>query len=195
MNDHKLTAEELYKKYQCNSETGLTSAQAKANLERDGPNALTPPPTTPTWIKFLKTLFGGFSMLLWLGAVLCFLAYGIQASTLEEPPDDNLYLGVVLTFVVVITGIFSFYQENKSSKIMESFASLVPQYALCLRDGEKVTIKAEELTLGDIVEVNIKKRIYENSCFQMTFLHLHLHSLTHFKVSIKTFSQTFQLNG
>merc|ERR1711971_808870 len=159
VNDHRLSPEELYKKYQVNPETGLTSAQAKANLERDGPNALTPPPTTPVWIKFLKTLFGGFSMLLWLGAVLCFLAYSIQATTLEEPPDDNLYLGVVLTFVVVITGIFSFYQENKSSKIMESFASLVPQYALCLRDGEKVTIKAEELTLGDIVEVKFGDRI------------------------------------
>ena len=36
---------------------------------------------------------------------------------------------------------------------MESFANLVPQYALCLRDGDKVTIKAEELTVGDIVEV------------------------------------------
>ena len=153
MSDHRLTPEELYKKYQCNPETGLTSAQAKANLERDGPNALTPPPTTPEWIKFMKTLFGGFSCLLWLGAVLCYLAYGIQASTLEEPPDDNLYLGVVLTAVVVITGVFSYYQESKSSKIMESFANLVPQYALCLRDGEKVTIKAEELTVGDIVEV------------------------------------------
>ena len=160
MNDHKLGIEELYKKHHCNPDTGLTSAQAKANLERDGPNALTPPPTTPAWIKFLKTLFGGFSMLLWLGAVLCFLAYGIQASTLEEPPDDNLYLGVVLTFVVVITGVFSYYQESKSSKIMESFANLVPQYALCLRDGEKITIKAEELTVGDIVEVGDDKSRY-----------------------------------
>ena len=80
MTDHRLSPEELYKKYQCSPETGLTQAQAKINLERDGPNALTPPPTTPVWIKFLKTLFGGFSMLLWLGAVLCFLAYSIQAS-------------------------------------------------------------------------------------------------------------------
>merc|ERR1719419_1184804 len=159
VNDHKLTPEELYKKYQCNPETGLTTAQAKANLERDGPNALTPPPTTPEWVKFLKALFGGFAMLLWLGAVLCFLAYGIQASTLEEPPDDNLYLGCVLTAVVVITGIFSYYQESKSSKIMESFANLVPQYALCLRDGEKITIKADELTMGDIVEVKFGDRI------------------------------------
>ena len=33
-------------------------------------------------------------MLLWLGAILCFLAYSIQATTFEEPPDDNLYLGI-----------------------------------------------------------------------------------------------------
>ena len=41
---------------------------------------------------------------------------------------------------------------------MESFANLVPQYALCLRDGDKVTIKAEELTVGDIVEVRTTRR-------------------------------------
>ena len=68
---------------------------------------------------------------------------GIQASAYEEPPDDNLYLGVVLTAVVTVTGIFSYYQESKSAAIMESFKNLVPQYALCRRDGEKVTIKAE----------------------------------------------------
>ena len=39
----------------------------------------------------------------------------------------QLYLGIVLTAVVVITGCFSYYQEAKSSKIMESFKNLVPQ--------------------------------------------------------------------
>ena len=139
--------------------TGLTTSQAKANLERDGPNALTPPPTTPEWVKFCQNLFGGFAMLLWLGAVLCFLAYSIQATTFEEPPDDNLYLGIVLTGVVVITGIFSYYQESKSSRIMESFKNLVPQFALCLREGDKVNIKAEDLTVGDVVEVKFGDRI------------------------------------
>ena len=98
-------------------------------------------------------------MLLWLGAILCFLAYSIQATSFEEPPDDNLYLGIVLTAVVVITGIFSYYQESKSSKIMESFKNMVPQYALCLRDGDKVNIKADELTIGDIVEVKFGDRL------------------------------------
>ena len=69
---------------------GLTTARAAEILARDGPNALTPPPTTPEWVKFCRQLFGGFSMLLWIGAVLCFLAYGIQAATEEEPQNDNV---------------------------------------------------------------------------------------------------------
>lgn len=96
-------------------------------------------------------------MLLWTGALLCFLAYGIQAAMEDEPANDNvsgnakkylnvccvsemfyiqsclsrcamqLYLGVVLSAVVIITGCFSYYQEAKSSKIMDSFKNLVPQ--------------------------------------------------------------------
>ena len=156
---HKVAIDELYKRWSTNSVTGLNASQAKTNYEKFGPNALTPPPSTPEWIKFLQALFGGFAMLLWLGAGLCFIAYGIQASTMEQPPDDNLYLGIVLTAVVVITGIFSYYQESKSSKIMESFKNMVPQYALCLREGEKITIKADELTLGDIIEVKFGDRM------------------------------------
>lgn len=40
---------------------------------------------------------------------------------------QQLYLGIVLVVVVVVTGIFSYYQESKSSKIMESFKNMVPQ--------------------------------------------------------------------
>merc|ERR1711963_854473 len=156
---HKVPMPELYQRLGTNPDTGLTNAQVKHNQERDGLNRLTPPPQTPEWVKFCQNLFGGFSLLLWLGAILCFLAYGIQASTFEEPPDDNLYLGVVLTAVVVVTGIFSYYQESKSSKIMESFANMVPQYALALRDGEKLSIKAEELAIGDVIEVKFGDRI------------------------------------
>jgi len=156
---HRVSVDELLKRFNSNIERGLTDGQAKKNLAEYGPNALTPPPTTPEWIKFCQNLFSGFACLLWLGAILCFLAYGIQASAYEEPPDDNLYLGVVLTAVVTVTGVFSYYQESKSAAIMESFKNLVPQYALCRRDGEKVTITAAELTLGDIVEVKFGDRI------------------------------------
>jgi len=156
---HKVTVDELCKRWKTNVENGLTDAQHLKGLAEHGPNALTPPPTTPEWVKFCRCLFSGFSLLLWLGATLCFLAYGIQASAYEEPPDDNLYLGVVLSAVVTVTGIFSYYQESKSAKIMEGFKNLVPQYAVARRNGEKITVKAEELTLGDVVEIKFGDRI------------------------------------
>ncbi|XP_052120329.1 sodium/potassium-transporting ATPase subunit alpha isoform X5 [Frankliniella occidentalis] len=156
---HKITPDELYQRFQTNPERGLSHAKAKENLERDGPNALTPPKTTPEWVKFCKQLFGGFALLLWIGAILCFIAYSIQASTVEEPADDNLYLGVVLSAVVIVTGCFSYYQEAKSSAIMESFKSMVPQFATVVREGEKVTVRAEDLVLGDVVEVKFGDRI------------------------------------
>lgn len=192
---HKISPEELYQRFQTHPENvrnlpplqqsinsflqGLSHAKAKENLERDGPNALTPPKTTPEWVKFCKNLFGGFALLLWIGAVLCFIAYGILASTVEDPADDNLFLGIVLAAVVIVTGdyskivlkvhchiilsfllgIFSYYQESKSSKIMESFKNMVPQFATVLREGEKLTLRAEDLVLGDVVEVKFGDRI------------------------------------
>merc|ERR1712002_727487 len=156
---HKVHVDELCKRYGTNVENGLDEKQLAKNQAEYGKNELTPPPTTPEWVKFCQCLFSGFACLLWIGAILCFLAYSIQASAYEEPPDDNLYLGVVLSAVVTVTGIFSYYQESKSAKIMEGFKNLVPQYALVRRNGgEKVTIKAQDLTLGDIVEIKFGDR-------------------------------------
>jgi len=154
-----VSVDELCKRFTSNVADGLTDDQVKKGIAEYGLNQLTPPPTTPEWIKFCQCLFSGFAMLLWFGAILCFLAYGIQASAYEEPPDDNLYLGIVLSAVVTVTGIFSYYQEAKSAKIMESFKNLVPQYAVVRRNGEKITVKAAELTLGDIVEIKFGDRV------------------------------------
>merc|ERR1711887_444192 len=156
---HKVDVDVLCKRFNTNVEQGLTDAAAADGLIKYGKNQLTPPPTTPEWVKFCQCLFSGFAMLLWVGAILCFVAYSIQATNYEEPPDDNLYLGIVLSAVVTVTGIFSYYQESKSAKIMEGFKNLVPQYALVRRNGgEKIAVKAEDLTLGDIVEIKFGDR-------------------------------------
>ncbi|KAJ8409816.1 hypothetical protein AAFF_G00218750 [Aldrovandia affinis] len=159
MDDHKMTLGELSDRYGVDLSKGLTHARALEILARDGPNALTPPPTTPEWVKFCRQLFGGFSILLWIGAILCFLAYSIQAATEDEPANDNLYLGVVLSAVVIVTGCFSYYQEAKSSRIMDSFKNMVPQQALVIREGEKLQINAEQVVVGDLVEIKGGDRI------------------------------------
>jgi len=157
--EHKIDLSELIKRYQTDLETGLTMARHAEVMARDGPNALRPPKTTPEWVKFCKQLFGGFAMLLWIGAILCFIAHSITAATYEDPSPDNLYLGIVLSAVVIVTGIFGYYQESKSSKIMETFKNLVPSQCLVLREGEFRSIKVDDLVVGDVVNVKSGDRI------------------------------------
>lgn len=88
-----------YHAYTISLQKGLTNAKAAEFLLRDGPNALTPPPTTPEWVKFCRQLFGGFSILLWIGALLCFLAYAIQAATEDDPAGDNVRITHTLSIL------------------------------------------------------------------------------------------------
>ncbi|XP_030569601.1 sodium/potassium-transporting ATPase subunit alpha isoform X3 [Drosophila novamexicana] len=157
--NHKISVEELLTRLGTDQHLGLSHSAAMLRLETDGPNMLTPAPRTPEWINFLKHMFGGFAILLWSGSILCFIAYIIQRSTQHQPAYDNLYLGGALLFVVIVTGLFSYFQEHKSSAIMDSFKNLVPQYATVIRDGEINTISAEDLVVGDIVEVKFGDRV------------------------------------
>ncbi|XP_039248773.2 sodium/potassium-transporting ATPase subunit alpha-3-like isoform X2 [Styela clava] len=159
MVEHSIPLEELISRLQTDPVKGLTEKQAAEFLARDGPNCLTPPKTTPEWIKFCKNLFGGFATLLWIGSILCFAAFTVESTQSSDPNKDNLYLGVVLAAVVIITGCFQYYQESKSSKIMESFKNMVPQQCLVIRDGKKMQILAENVVLGDLVEVKGGDRI------------------------------------
>lgn len=70
----------------------MTDANVELVLQRDGPNALTPPKQTPEIIKFLKQLFGGFAALLWAGAILCFLSFIVQfVNGSREQDNVSLY--------------------------------------------------------------------------------------------------------
>lgn len=159
LDDHLISIEELCQRYSTDAKLGLRSEQVSESLEKYGPNTLTPPKQESEWRKFMAQLFGGFSMLLWIGAILCFIAYGIQLSTIENVLPDNLYLGLVLAIVVFVTGCFAYLQERKSSKIMDSFKRMVPQHARVVRDGIKDTIAADDVVVGDLVEVGAGDRV------------------------------------
>jgi magnesium-transporting ATPase (P-type) len=142
-------------KYGWNVEKGLTSENASLSQQEFGPNCLTPPEKLPEWLKFLLHLVGGFSLLLWGGAILCFIVYGVNGLA------DNLYLGIVLAVVVTATGIFSYCQEAKADATMAAFANLAPDQVYCKRDGKWLGQKmnASELVPGDVVRVELGDKI------------------------------------
>ncbi|XP_073458233.1 potassium-transporting ATPase alpha chain 2-like [Aquarana catesbeiana] len=149
--DHSLSIEELERKYSVNIKEGLSTASAEEILARDGLNRLTPPKGTPEIVKFLLLMAGGFSIVFWIASALCFLAYGLQVAQDPAVSKDNLWLAIILIGVVVLTALFAYYQEAKSTNIMAGFKNMVPQQAVILRDGKRVEIIAEKLVVGDIV--------------------------------------------
>ncbi|XP_065321869.1 sodium/potassium-transporting ATPase subunit alpha-like [Gordionus sp. m RMFG-2023] len=157
---HYVEIGKLYERFETHPINGLTSTKAVELLKKHGMNALTPPPKTSEWIKLLEHLVSGFSILLIIGSIMCLIAYAIQYSLINRTVSkDNLFLGAVLAVVVLITGFFSYYQEAKSSRIMESFKKMMPQRALVIRDGKKIDIKVENLVIGDIVDIRFGDRV------------------------------------
>ncbi|XP_025770586.1 potassium-transporting ATPase alpha chain 1 [Puma concolor] len=159
INDHQLSVAELEQKYQTSATKGLTASLAADLLLRDGPNALRPPRGTPEYVKFARQLAGGLQCLMWVAAAICLIAFAIQASEGDLTTDDNLYLALALIAVVVVTGCFGYYQEFKSTNIIASFKNLVPQQATVIRDGDKFQINADQLVVGDLVEMKGGDRV------------------------------------
>lgn len=128
---------------------GLTSQQRDEAEAKYGKNLLTPPPKVHWLVKLFLNLTGGFQLMLWAGAVLCFVVFGISGAK----DTQTMALAIVLIIVVVTTAIFQSYQEGKSENVMASLQALTPPSCTVLRDGNAVTAEASSLVPGDIVLV------------------------------------------
>merc|ERR1719498_1796869 len=142
--------EALTKELNTSTAAGLTTAEATKRHAEYGDNALSKKDAIPWYCLFLHELTGFFSLLLWFGSFLCFIGFGIQE---DKEDQSNLYLGIVLAFVVFVTGCFSYAQASKSAEMMAQFENFIPPMATVVRDGKTVPIKAKKIVPGDVVVV------------------------------------------
>ena len=77
MNFHKLDSNELFTQLGTDGQKGLSEGQAADKLKEFGPNKLEEKLQYPWYVKLLLEMVGIFSLLLWAGAILCFIAYGL----------------------------------------------------------------------------------------------------------------------
>jgi magnesium-transporting ATPase (P-type) len=80
---------------------GLSEAQARERLARDGPNALPAPPHVPAWRELAAQTTHFFALMLWAAGGLAFIAGMPQ-------------LGVAIFVVIVVNGVFAFVQETRA---------------------------------------------------------------------------------
>ncbi|XP_043500681.1 sodium/potassium-transporting ATPase subunit alpha-like [Polistes fuscatus] len=156
--DHIIPLEDLCMKLNTNPVNGLTETEAQQLLLKYGQNTLSPPKQTPEYIKFLLSMFTGFAALLWGCAALCFLLVLICYLFKEEQSGIE-WLGLIIVIICLTSGIFAYIQESKNTKVMDSFAKMVPTFATVIRDGKKMRLGTEGLVLGDLVEIRFGDKI------------------------------------
>jgi len=157
IDDHRLTWPEFQAKHSLRPDslkTGLTTEEAvQRNLEQ-GDNVLQEKKVTPWYVKLFMEFVTLFAILMWVGAVACFVIYGLV------PTDPTtLYTGVVLIIVITITALITFFQNSKSESIMDGFKNFIPQMSTVMRNGREESVLSAKLVRGDIILVKEGQRI------------------------------------
>lgn len=134
---HEYPVDDVYAKL-ATTPTGLSQAQVKERLTIYGKNSIQELKGKPLLWRFLSNFTHLMAILLWVGGMVGFAARMPQ-------------LGIAIWLVNIINGLFSFVQEYRAEKAVEELRKLLPRHARVLREGEEISIPAEELVPGDIV--------------------------------------------
>lgn len=124
---------------------GLTEAEASAKLEQNGKNKLAEGKKDSVIKRFLSQLADPMIIILIVAAV-------ISAVTATFGGEGEGYADVIIImFVVLINAILGVYQESKAEKAIEALQEIAAATSRVIRDGKLVTVKSEDLVIGDIV--------------------------------------------
>ncbi len=137
---HQLGRDAVAEKLGTSRERGLSEQEAKARLEKYGPNRLEEAPPK-SFVVMLWEQLNNFVVYLLFAAAIISMVLGewIEASA-------------VLAIVVLNAG-FGIVQERRAEQALAALRKLASPDAQVLRDGRRITVPSYEVVPGDIVFV------------------------------------------
>jgi len=134
---HNLSWEEVVKKLNSDPKRGLNEKEVKSRQEEFGKNLI--PEQAP--FSSLKIFLDQFKSPL----IYILIIAGIVTLALKAFTDS-----IVIFLAIFINALFGFWEEKKTSRILEKLKTVLKTKAIVLRDGQKIEIFKEELVPGDI---------------------------------------------
>ena len=119
---------------------GISQAEAERRITEYGPNRLVVVKPRNPLVRF----FAQFHNVL----IYVLLAAASVTAALGHWVDTGVIVGVVL-----INAVIGFVQEGKAEKALDAIRDMLSQQAAVRRDGRIVTLPAEELVPGDVVQL------------------------------------------
>ena len=144
MKIHQLSPGEALKSLK-SSHDGLSQNEALRRLKEFGPNQIDKVPPESLLISFLKEFIHFFALILWLAAGLAFFA------DYRQPGEGMGTLGYAILGVIVINGLFAFWQQFRAERAVAALEKLLPHYVKVLRDNNIGLILATHLVPGDVI--------------------------------------------
>ncbi len=147
-------------------ENGLSGTEAKARLEKNGPNKLREAKKVSIIRRFFAELADPMIIILIIAA-----AISAVMAFVEE--GEGFADVIIIMAVVLINAVLGVVQESKAEAAIAALQEIAAATSKVLRDGHVVTVRSEELVVGDVIvleagdSVPADARIIENASLKI----------------------------
>jgi sodium/potassium-transporting ATPase subunit alpha len=124
---------------------GLDAQEAAARLKEYGPNQVQAVARQHWALRLLAEFTHLFAVILWVAAALAFVA------DWYTPHEGMARVGVAVVIVIILSGLFSFWQEARVERTLAALQSLLPSQVGVLRGGVNQSVPAAGLVPGDVI--------------------------------------------
>ena len=126
---------------------GLTENETRARLERYGKNELVAEEPIPAWKKFLVQFKNVLVILLLIATAI---SLGLWSYERASPLP---YEAIAIFSVVLLNAIIGYVQEARAEQSVAALRRMAAADAHVIRDGERRSVPATEVVLGDILVI------------------------------------------
>jgi magnesium-transporting ATPase (P-type) len=144
MKIHHLTVADAFASLKSGLE-GLSDAEAQRRLAELGRNEVEEVAHEALLLTFAREFVHFFALILWIAAGLAFFAEW------REPGQGMATLGFAIVGVIVINGVFSFWQAYRAEQALAVLKKLLPSATKVVRAGTVRQLPAAELVPGDVI--------------------------------------------
>ena len=139
--DRETVAAEL----QTDTRLGLSSAEAAARLDRNGPNELDAAVAVPAWRAFLGQFADPLVYLLFAAVMISFAAW-----LLEGRPGVPFDV-IVIIVIVVLNAVLGYVQESRAEHAVAALQRMAAPNAHVVRDGVETQVATGDVVVGDLL--------------------------------------------
>ncbi|MFA6755993.1 MAG: cation-translocating P-type ATPase [Bacilli bacterium] len=160
-----LTPKQVEEAVETNIDTGLTSEEAKARLQKYGPNKLEEK-KKKSWIKIFFEQMNNPMIFVLFAAIAVTIGVSVYETITcanngwikDGVAITNPFLDVgdwpdvvIILAVILMNSIIGTVQEIKAQTSLDALKNLSSPESTVLRDGKRMKIKSSELVIGDVV--------------------------------------------